>query len=605
MKQRILFLIRFYGLTILLFFLAKVVFMLANRAAHPFTTGDVWDVLRHGLTLDLSTGLYFLVVPFLLVVVSIWRTGRWLYWTYRFWSIVVGVAFALAFVADTALYPHWGFKLDASCLQYLSSPTDAAASVKVGWLLVGGAGLLALMALMVWCYMRLWLPLPPMKSRKQRCFFGLLCLVAVPLIFIGIRGGVDKSTTNIGQVYYSQTPFLNHSAVNPVFSFLSSFESTVRSDVRYEFFTDEECARLTEGLYDTKTVAPDTLLHTQRPNIILVMLESAGGQFTKIGGKDYIMPHFNRMTDEGIYFSQCYANSFRTDRATVSIWSGHVAFPTMSLQKVPAKNSKLPGLAPSLRQTGYDTHYYYGGDINFTKKRSYLINAGFDQFTYKSDFSRAEQHTAQWGVCDSIVFDRIVQEVAKWSEDSKKPHLIGYNTLSSHQPWDVPTHHLEDPVENAFNYLDLCMGKFIADLRRLPQWENLLVIFIPDHGVTYQGVDESTTLVSHVPVLWMGGAIREPREVDVICNQSDQAATLLGQLGIGHDDYLFSRDVLSETYTKPFAYHTFNNGFTVIDSTRFVVYDLTSAKSLVGDADDLVRRGKAILQVSSVDLSQR
>ena len=605
MKQRVLFLLKTYGLTVVLFLLAKVVFMLVNRADHPFTIGDIWDVWCHGLTLDLSTAIYFLVVPFLLTVISIWYVGKGIEWGMRVWFGIMAVAFTLAFSADTVLYPHWGFKLDASCLQYLTSPVAAAASVKVGWLILGLLGMSVFIALIGWMYVSLYKPFKPLKSLKQRRLFGFLCLVCTPLLFIGIRGGVDKSTTNIGQVYYSQTAFFNHSAVNPVFSFLASFESTVRTDVRYEFFSDEECARLLEALYDTRTVSPDTLLLTQRPNIILVMLESAAGQFTKISGKDYIMPNFNRMTDEGVYFSQCYANSFRTDRATVSIWSGHVAFPTMSLQKDPAKNSKLPGLARSLRKAGYDTHYYYGGDINFTKKRSYLINAGFEHFTYKSDFSRAEQRTAQWGVCDSIVFERIVQDISKWTDNPKIPHLIGYNTLSSHQPWDVPIQRLKDPVENAFNYLDQCMGKFIADLRRLPQWKNLLVIFIPDHGVPCQGVDENTSLLSHIPVLWMGGAVREPHVVDVVCNQSDQAATLLGQLGLPHDEFLFSRDVFSLTYQSPFAYHTFNNGFSIIDSTRFLVYDLTANRTLVGNAPDLVQRGKAILQVTSKDLSMR
>lgn len=602
MKQRIFFLLRYYGLCVLLFIAAKLVFMLANRGAHPFVLSDVCDVLGHGLTLDLSTALYFLIVPFLITVVSIWHTGRSLRVAYRLWSVVTGTAFALAFAADTALYPHWGYKLDASCLQYLATPAVAAASVKVVWLVAGMLGLLALVGLLCWAFFRQYTDLKPLKKRWR---YGALCLVAVPLMFIGIRGGVEESTTNIGQVYYSQNPFLNHAAVNPVFSFLSSFESTMRSEVHYEFFTTERCDSIMAGLYDTLSVSPDTLLNTQRPNIVLVMLESAGGQFTKIGGRDYIMPHFNRMTDEGIYFSRCYANSYRTDRATVSIFGGHLSFPTLSLQKVPAKNQSLPGIAKALTRVGYDTHYYYGGDINFTKKRSYLINSGFDRFTWEKDFSLKEQKTARWGVCDSIVFDRILAEIKTWAPDSKKPHLIGYNTLSSHEPWDVPIQVLDDCVENAFHYLDRCINHFITELRKTPQWDNTLVIFIPDHGVGHYGLDESSELKIHIPILWMGGAVRQPRVVDAVCNQSDQIATLLGQMGVPHGEFVFSRDVLSQTYTKPFAYHTFNNGFSLVDSTRFVVYDLTSERVVTGDAPDLVERGKAILQRSSEDLSRR
>lgn len=600
MKQRILFLLRFYALSIVLFIVAKVVFMMANYASHPFGISDVYDVLRHGLTLDLSTALYFLVVPYILTIVSIWYTGNVLRWVYYLWSIITGAAFALAFAADTALYPHWGFKLDASCLQYLASPAEAAASVPTIQLVLGLMGLIVLIALMGWAYCKQYKPL---KKLRKRWSYGIFAIVALPLIFIGIRGGVDESTTNIGQAYYSQTSFLNHSAVNPVFSFLSSFETTVRTDVRYHFFEQAECDSLLLGCYDTLSVEPDTLLRTQRPNIVLVMLESASCQFTKAGGRDYIMPKFNSLCDKGIYFSQSYANSFRTDRATVSIWGGYPSFPTMSLQKDLSKNQHLPGIARTLVDAGYDTRYFYGGDINFTKKKSYLVNAGFDRFTWKKDFSISAQRSAKWGVCDSIVFDRILQEISAWNKNDKTPHLIGYNTLSSHQPWDVPIHVLEDPVENAFHYLDKCIGEFIERLQQMPQWDNTLVIFIPDHGIGYYGMEETSAIRMQVPILWIGGAVRQPRDISVLCNQSDMAATLFGQMGIPHGHFRWSRDVLSKSYTRPFAYHTFNNGFSIVDSTGLFVYDLTANQPLLEDNERLLRLGKALLQATSDDLS--
>lgn len=601
MKQRILLLLRFYALTIAFFIVAKVVFLLANYSSHPFGVKDVYDVLNHGLTLDLSTALYFLVVPYILTVISIWYTGSVLRWAYYFWSIITGAAFALAFAADTALYPHWGFKLDASCLQYLASPAEAAASVKTWQLVIGLIGLMCLIGFIGWTFCEQYRPI---KKLRRRWPYGVFSIVVLPLIFIGIRGGVDESTTNIGQAYYSQNPFLNHSAVNPVFSFLSSFESTVRTDVRYNFYEQAECDSLLADCYDTLSVATDTLLRTQRPNVVIVMLESASCQFTKAGGRDYIMPRFNSLCDEGVYFSQCYANSFRTDRATVSIWGGYPSFPTMSIQKDLSKNQHLPGIARTLVNAGYDTRYFYGGDINFTKKKSYLVNAGFDRFTWKKDFSISAQRSAKWGVCDSIVFDRILQEISTWNEDDKTSHLIGYNTLSSHQPWDVPIQVLDDPVENAFHYLDKSIGEFIERLKKMPQWDNTLVIFIPDHGIGYYGMEETSRIRMQVPVLWIGGAVKQPRDVSILCNQSDMAATLFGQIGLPHGHFRWSRDIFSRTYTRPFAYHTFNNGFSLIDSTGLFVYDLTANQPLVGNNENLLRLGKALLQATSDDLSR-
>ena len=70
MRQRIFYLLKVYLLTVVVFIIAKVGFMWTNSGGHPFTMGDVCDVIRHGLTLDLSTSLYILILPFLIPLVG-------------------------------------------------------------------------------------------------------------------------------------------------------------------------------------------------------------------------------------------------------------------------------------------------------------------------------------------------------------------------------------------------------------------------------------------------------------------------------------------------------------------------------------------------------
>ena len=78
-----------------------------------------------------------------------------------------------------------------------------------------------------------------------------LYIICIPLFVIGIRGGLGESTTNIGQVYYSQNQFLNHAAVNPVFSFLYSLGHGLGDLSQYDFMDEEECRQLTENVYTT------------------------------------------------------------------------------------------------------------------------------------------------------------------------------------------------------------------------------------------------------------------------------------------------------------------------------------------------------------------
>ncbi len=604
MRERLIYLGKVYVITIVVFVIAKVVFMVANYEGHAFGVGDVWDVVRHGIGLDLSTGLYVLAVPFLVTMVSVWWPSRVLETVMKVYYGVIAIAMMLAFTADTSLYPFWGFKLDASCLQYLETPAEAKASVSGGYMavrivvIVAGAWVLYLL------YRKILRggsdhPYPSYSGgevgvgRKTRnTVFYFLC---IPLMVIGIRGGLDESTTNIGQVYFSQNQFLNHSAVNPVFSFFASLESTSSDNVVYDFYDKGELGKLTEGLYDNGSVAGDTLLKTQRPNVVVILLESCGSMFMKV------MPNLRKAAQEGVEFTNCYGNSYRTDRGTVCALSGYLSFPTMSVMKMSNKVSHLPSIARSLQKEGYHTAYLYGGDINFTKMKGYLISTGFEKLHWKQDYTEKEQSTSKWGVRDDITFETLEKMV----KEADQRFLIGYSTLSSHEPWDVPEDKFKTPQYNGFWYVDQCIGRFLKAMKQSEQWDNLLIVFMPDHSSDFEAYNEQHPDRNRIPMVWTGGAVKGPRKLDMICNQSDFAATLLGQMGISHRDFVFSRDVTSESYRYPFAIHMFNNGVSMTDSTGFMLYDLTADKITVStskEGDRMARTGKAILQMAAEDL---
>lgn len=603
MVKRLFYLVEVYLLTVLIFVLAKVFFMAYNATGHSFSLGDVAAVIGHGMSLDLSMALYIVSLPFLCMAVSVWMLSVRPYrYILRAYYAVIAIAFALAFVADTSLYEFWLFKLDASCLQYLETPTEAMASVSMGYVAVRLLAVFLLATLFTWAYWRLPLALPVVRHRILASVGSLLL---IPLIVIGIRGGLDESTTNIGQVYYSQNQFLNHSAVNPVFSFFASFEKTASNNTVYHFMDDRQCEQTIRELYNTQSIEIDTLLNTQTPNIIVVLLEGCGGEFMEIGGKSDVMPNLSRLTREGVYFTRCYGNTWRTDRGTVCAWSGYPSFPSMSVMKIPSKSRTMPNMAKTLKeQRQYHTHYLYGGDINFTNMRSYLIGGGFEQLTWKKDYTADEQKTSQWGVSDELTFKTLYQ----LATTMPSPYIIGYSTLSSHQPWDVPIRQFDDEVLNAFYYLDQCLGRFVQQFRKTKAWDNALLILLPDHGIPYQEIDESHPLLNHIPMVWLGGAVKQPRRIEQVCNQTDLPATLLGQLGINHDEYTFSRDVLSKTYDKPFAINTYTEGFSMYDSVSFVNYDFNSHRvvtSYGGHDSLLIHRAKAILQAASKDLDER
>ena len=608
MYKRLLYLFRYWITLMAIFIVEKPLFMLyASNQKGTLSLRDYLDVMCHALPIDLSCAGYFVVIPLLLIIVSIWWNNFPLRAIMRFYNIVLAIALALAFVSDAALYPFWGFKLDSSVFFYLKSPQEAMASVSIWFVLVA----VLLISLLVWVITKLLnntycKPNKVVRVVPVTLFFVLLM---APL-FLSMRGGLKESTMNIGKVYYSTNQFLNHSAVNPVFSVLSSISKSDDYSQQYNYFTEEKRAELADSLFNVSDSETLQLLNTDRPNILIVLMEGFGGDFlSSISGLQDVAPNLDSLAMQGVFFSNCYAGSFRTDRGIVCALNGHPGLPSESIMKMPNKSRNLPSLAKKFVEMGYSTDFFYGGDINFTNMQSYLWSNGYQSITADTDFSAAERQTNAWGVNDDITFSALLEKL-KHREDSLW-HTT-FLTLSSHEPFQVPSNRFEDDICNSFAYTDSCIGAFVDSLKQTALWENTLLVLMPDHGFCYPRTGfKSAPHVHHIPVIWTGGAVKQPIKIDKLMNQADVAATLLAQMNIDHSDFLFSRNVLSDGYDDRFAFYTFVNGFCYIDSTGTTIYDHTAGKvmqNIGGNEQTAVRReerGKAILQTLYDDLDAR
>ena len=605
MRSRILYLLRFALVVVLSFLVLKGCFLLLVPAEGALSMGDVFAVLYHGLSLDFSVLGYLLVIPLLTTAVSCFFRAFPARRVLRPYHILTALLISIVGITDVRLYPFWGFKLDASVFLYLDSPGEAFASVSLGFILAS-LFLIALWSTGLFFALgwRLEKTFPPVK-RGWIPALGTLVLLAPT--FLLIRGGVSQATANVGQVYFSDRQYLNHAAVNPVFSLFSSLGKTEDFGAEYNFYTDTELARLTADLFPAEAPSLDTLLTTRRPNILVIIMESFGARYIgALGGMAEVSPHFDRLSKEGILFSSCYANSFRTDRGVLSTLSGYPSFPTHSVMKLPAKIRSLSALSGELRKQGYSTDFLYGGDANFTNMKGYLLGSGYQRVTDEKDLDKRLPRT-NWGVPDGVTFDYLYGEILRQPTD--RPWHKGFLTLSSHEPFDVPYKRLASPIPNAFAYLDESLGKFVERLKKTPQWKDLLIICLADHGFSDRDSDDrNSTAVHHIPLLWLGGAVRSPRVLPTLMNQSDLVATLLAQLGLPYRDFPFSRNVLAPNYTKPFAYYTFNDGFGFIDPTGSTVVDNVSGRVLE-DAPTpsplRQRLGRALLQLTHDDLARR
>lgn len=632
MKERLIYPLRFYVELLLVFIVEKPLFMLyAGRGADTaYTFMDVLSTVWHGLPVDMSVAGYLVLLPLVLMILSIWMRNLPFRPILHVYNAIISLILALVFIADAAIYPFWGFKLDASVFFYMQSPADALASVSV-WFLILGFALVLVLTVLLTLLLSGGMPEMMRVHRSSRSFrrtmrgqrgvreprqflnrgWGTAWLVLLAaLAFLAIRGGFKESTMNIGRAYYSTDQFLNHSAVNPAFSLLSSMGKEEDFSQKCNFYPDD--SRLKERfekLFPEKVAfAPaDIVLNTTRPDILLVILEGFGADFVgELGGIEGVAPNLERISKEGIFFKECYAGSYRTDRGTVCLLNGHPGLPQESIMKMPAKSRALPSVPAMLAQQGYSNTFLYGGDINFTNMQSYLWSGGYQNIMADTDFSKAERNTGAWGVQDGISFDRLYGMLTDGS--LKSPWHTAFLTLSSHEPFEVPYSRLDDKVSNSFAYTDSCLGHFVDRLKETPVWDNLLMLIVPDHGFCHDNGNRHLPHAHHIPMIWTGGAVKDAMTVGRPVNQYDLAATLLSQLGLDHSEFRFSRDIFAKSPSEPFAFYTFNNGFGYIDGSGMTVYDIDADAPIYGTGQgeaERLEKGKLILQVLYDDLQTR
>lgn len=635
MKQIIWF-VKTYATFVVLFVLQKPLFLFLEKGSATQPVDNIFTelpaVIWHGLPLDLSMAGYLSVIPGLLSIAVVWLKRELVKPIMNIYFIIASLFITCSFLLNASLYPYWKYPLDSTPLFYFfTSPADAIASVSI-WQVILSIVILIVLTIGVWFTLRMRGEKRQQYSRYSYGYGGfgsgkrkrfddfdrhrgrtsIILLLLTGLLFLPIRGGITVSTMNTGQVYYSQNAYLNHSAVNPLFSLFESITHQEDFASQYRFMKDKEADKIFATMTSTSDENTYPLLNEATfkkgtPDILIVIMESfASDIMPSMGSYKDVAVCLDSIAQQSILFTRFYANSFRTDRGMVSILSGYPAQPTTSIMRYPRKTSQLPSIARNLaKYKNYKTTYYYGGDADFCNMRSYLVSQGYQHIISDANFP-IEDKLSKWGVPDHILAARMMKDI-KAQQNEKRPMLRILQTSSSHEPFEVPYHRLKDKRLNAFAYTDSVMGAIVREYRKLPRWKNTLIVFVPDHVGGYkENLNDHDRSRYQIPLILAGGAISRPMKVGIIGSQHDIAATLLGQLGVEHREFTFSKNMMSDA-TPKFAFFAVNDAFGIVSEENSLIYD-NRAKRIVYDKGEKgfnLKRGQAYLQKLYDDLAKK
>src|SRR5690606_2476669 len=172
---------------------------------------------------------------------------------------------------DLHLYSIWGYKLDATPLQYLNTPAEMVASSSGAPLFLLSVFFILQLAAALFLYFRFFRPRfsdAGFSVKKATVSFLLLVVLILP-----IRGGWQQIPINQSVVYFSDKAFANHAAINvPWNVFYSISKKSYDGHNPYQFFPLEEAQQTVGNLYQKPVKPSPKILKTEKPNIVFIIL---------------------------------------------------------------------------------------------------------------------------------------------------------------------------------------------------------------------------------------------------------------------------------------------------------------------------------------------
>ena len=575
-------LIRFYCFWLIFFFLDRLVFVLYyTQKFKGLALSEQIGPFYHGLRLDMSMAGYISILP-LLIYILLWfvPTIPLKAIILRTYTYIFIVLFSMGSIANLFLYNEWGTKVNYRALEFaLDSPGEALASSLSSPILLAGMLLLALIGGSI-ALSRTFISFSMPASNQTAWKKGLSAFGLLSILFLLMRGGWQLTPINQSMSYFSQKPVVNHASVNTFWNLMHDISKNInKQENPYRFLPENTAKELVKELYTVDGGSPTPVLTTTKPNVVLIIMESFTADLVKnLGGLNNTAPELEKLSKEGITFNHIYASGDRTDKGLIAILSGFPSQAIRSVIKEESKQEKLPALSQTLKNKGYATSFYYGGEIEFFGMKSFVLFHQYEQVTDKEAF-QSEDMNSKWGAYDEKIYEKQLADL----KNTKQPFFSTLLTLTNHEPFELPGkpkfagNDVKDKFKSTAYYADSCLGAYIDQAKKQSWYKNTLFIVVADHGhrLPLDKYESWHPNRYRIPLLFFGDVLK-PEAKGLVVNkyggQTDIARTLFAQLQLDASPYAWSKDLL-HSGSKDFGFYDWDNGFGVATPSQTISFD--------------------------------
>ena len=519
-----------------------------------------------GFCYDFAVGTLFLLLYsiYLLVFPKRWIGSRFdKIFTYVYLAIVLLIIY-FSLLAEIPFWDEFGVRFNFIAVDYLIYTYEVISNINESYPLPLIIFVLVALIILTFVFLQKRKIFRNTFSDKRPISkrFALFSLL-IPALILSL---ILKNK----QADFSNNLVLNELGKNGTFSFFSAFKS---NELDYETFypkiDDKEAYSVLKKnlLQENQTYNSNKWddisritksENEQRPNVILIAIESFSGDFLKaFGNKDNLTPNYDKLANESIFFTNLYATGTRTVRGMEALTLSVPPTPGNSIVRRP-DNQNLFSVATIFKEKNYQPYFIYGGDGYFDNMNNFFGGQGFDIVDRNrgnplSDDIKTQRFNIPdnevsfenaWGICDEDLYKQSIKYADK-SSKLNKPFFQFVMTTSNHKPYTFPAGKIDLPQgdrNGAVKYTDYALGKFLADAKTKPWFKNTVFVIVADHCASSAGKWEINIDKHHIPAI-IYNLPQKAEKINRLTSQIDLMPTLFGYLGWNYTTSLYGKDI--------------------------------------------------------------
>lgn len=533
---------------------------------------------------------------------------------FKIYFLVVTTLLVLFYIVDFEHYDYLHERLNAGVLNYLGDPKISGQMVWQTYP-AGRLVLLAIICTGLICYLvfRWYKKIKPTFFKGPRVARWSLNILFAFLLALGIFGRLGQYPLRWSDAFAFDNDFKASLALNPVQSFLSTFEF---KDSRYDAEAVKKYYPLMAEYLQVDTPNEAQLSYRRhfadtangiRPNIVLVICESFSAYKSSMWGNPLdATPFFNELSGQGIFFDRCFTPAYGTARG---VWATLTGIPDVTYPNTASRNPGYVSQHTIINDyTGYDKFYFIGGSSSWANIRGLFTNNIDGLRIYEENDFKAKSVDV-WGISDK----RLFMEANDVFKAQQKPFFAVIQTADNHPPYTIPDEDRKEfgiqsyPADtlqkngfesngqfNAFRYADFCFRKFIEAAKKEAYFNHTIFVFVGDHGIRGnagslfpQAWEADGLTIHHVPLLFYSPALLAPQRRSATCSQADVLPSVTALAKIPYTNTAIGRNLFDTAHEN---HSRFRNVAFIFDPGKkqigMVTDEYCYTNNLLGNTED-------------------